>query len=165
MFEIKTQSRIPIFEQLKGQILEYITAGILQEDEQLPSVRALASQLGINPNTVAKAYHKLEEKQIIYKIPGKGCYITTKHIDVLIREEKLKEPETRKFLENAFRDGGIKTTGTDIDKLLPPVSRFGAGGVRAKKKQTVIDKLKAFFERFFGIGEASFEKAEEEAND
>ena len=91
MFEIKTQSRIPIFEQLKGQILEYITAGILQEDEQLPSVRALASQLGINPNTVAKAYHKLEEKQIIYKIPGKGCYITTKHIDVLIREEKLTQ--------------------------------------------------------------------------
>ena len=91
MFEIKTQSRIPIFEQLKGQILEYITAGILQEDEQLPSVRALASQLGINPNTVSKAYHKLEEKQIIYKIPGKGCYITTKHIDVLIREEKLTQ--------------------------------------------------------------------------
>lgn len=91
MFEIKTQSRIPIFEQLKGQILEYITAGILHEDEQLPSVRALASQLGINPNTVAKAYHKLEEKQIIYKIPGKGCYITTKHIDVLIREEKLTQ--------------------------------------------------------------------------
>ena len=91
MFEIKTQSRIPIFEQLKGQILEYITAGILQEDEQLPSVRALASQLGINPNPVAKAYHKLEEKQIIYKIPGKGCYITTKHIDGLIREEKLTQ--------------------------------------------------------------------------
>ncbi len=89
MFEIKTQSAMPIFEQLKGQILEYIMAGILHEDEQLPSVRALATQLGINPNTVAKAYHKLEEKQIIYKIPGKGCYITTKHIDTLIREEKL----------------------------------------------------------------------------
>ena len=70
----------------------------------------------------------------------------------IIREEKLREPETRKFLENAFRDGEIKTTGTDIDHLMPPVSRFGGGGARAKKKQTVIDKLKAFFERFFGIG-------------
>lgn len=70
----------------------------------------------------------------------------------IIREEKLREPETRKFLENAFRDGEIKTTGTDIDQLMPPVSRFGGGGARAKKKQTVIDKLKAFFERFFGIG-------------
>ena len=73
----------------------------------------------------------------------------------IIREEKLREPETRKFLKNAFRDGEIKTTGTDIDRLLPPVSRFG-GGARAKKKQTVIDKLKAFFERFFGIGGSLF---------
>ena len=54
-------------------------------------------------------------------------------------------------MENAFRDGEIKTAGTDIDKLMPPISRFGGGG-RAKKKQGVIDKLKAFFERYFGIG-------------
>lgn len=69
----------------------------------------------------------------------------------IIRDEKLKEPETRKFIENAFRDGEIKTTGTDIDKLMPPVSRFG-GGNRATKKQGVIDKLKSFFEKFFGVG-------------
>lgn len=81
-----------------------------------------------------------------------------KELTQIIQEEKLKEPETRKFLENAFRDGEIKTTGTDIDKLMPPVSRFGGGGARAKKKQTVIDRLKGFFERFFGIGESSFDK-------
>lgn len=69
----------------------------------------------------------------------------------IIKEEKLKEPETRKFLENAFRDGEIKTAGTDIDKLMPPVSRFG-GRNRAVKKQGVIDKLKLFFEKFFGVG-------------
>ena len=69
----------------------------------------------------------------------------------IISEEKLKSEDTRKFLENAFRDGEIKTTGTDIDKLMPPVSRFGSGG-RAHKKQGVIDKLKAFFEKYFGIG-------------
>ena len=69
----------------------------------------------------------------------------------IIHEENLHEPETRKYLENAFRDGEIKTVGTEIDKLMPPVSRFGGGG-RAQKKQGVIDKLKAFFERFFGIG-------------
>jgi len=83
-----------------------------------------------------------------------------KELTQIIQEEKLKEPETRKFLENAFRDGEIKTTGTDIDKLMPPVSRFGGGGARAKKKQTVIDKLKGFFERFFGIGETNFEKTD-----
>jgi type I restriction enzyme R subunit len=76
----------------------------------------------------------------------------------IIRDEKLREPETRKFLENSFRDGEIKTTGTDIDSLMPPVSRFGGGGARAKKKQAVIDKLKAFFERFFGIGAPNFTK-------
>lgn len=74
-----------------------------------------------------------------------------KALQQLIQEEKLREPETRKFLQNAFRDGEIKTTGTDIDKLMPPVSRFG-GGTRAKKKQTVIEKLQGFFQQFFGIG-------------
>ncbi len=71
----------------------------------------------------------------------------------IIKEERLKEAETRKFMENAFRDGEVKTTGTDIDKLMPPVSRFG-GGNRTAKKQGVIDKLKGFFERFFGMGSA-----------
>lgn len=69
----------------------------------------------------------------------------------LIQEENLKEEETRKFIEVAFRDGSVKTTGTDIDKLMPPMSRFG-GGNRAEKKQGVIAKLMTFFERFFGIG-------------
>lgn len=74
----------------------------------------------------------------------------------IIEEEKLKEVETRKFIENAFRDGEIKTIGTDIDKLMPPVSRFGNNN-RSIKKQNVIDKLKLFFERFFGIGESFVE--------
>lgn len=69
----------------------------------------------------------------------------------IIKTEKLKEEETRKFISNAFRDGELKTTGTDLDKLMPPVSRFG-GGNREKKKQGIIDKLKEFFARFFGIG-------------
>lgn len=69
----------------------------------------------------------------------------------LIQEEKLKPEETRVFLENSFREGEIKTVGTDIDTIMPPVSRFG-GSNRAKKKQTVIDKLKIFFEKYFGVG-------------
>ena len=73
-----------------------------------------------------------------------------RQLNEIITEENLKPEETHKFIENSFRDGGIKTTGTDIDKIMPPVSRFGGG--REKKKQTIIEKLKAFFERFFGIG-------------
>ena len=79
-------------------------------------------------------------------------------LNELIAEEKLKADDTRKFVENAFRDGALKTTGTDIDKILPPVSRFGGG--RAKKKQTVLEKLKAFFEKYFGLG--IYDSAEEE---
>lgn len=70
-------------------------------------------------------------------------------LSAIIAEEKLKEAETRTFIDYAFRDGNLKTTGTDLDKILPPVSRFGGG--REKKKSTVIEKLSAFFERFLGI--------------
>ena len=69
----------------------------------------------------------------------------------IIQEENLKDDETRRFMDSAFRDGSVKTTGTDIDRLMPPISRFG-GGNRAEKKQTIIEKLKGFFDRFFGIG-------------
>lgn len=72
-------------------------------------------------------------------------------IQELIQEEKLKPEETKKLMENAFRDGVLKTTGTDVDKILPPVSRFGGGGSRDKKKQTVINKLRSFFEKYFGL--------------
>ena len=80
-------------------------------------------------------------------------------LEKIIQEEKLKPDETKKFLENAFREGEVKTVGTDIDKLMPPVSRFG-GGNRAKKKQTIINKLKVFFEKYFGIGR-SFKSGED----
>ena len=73
-----------------------------------------------------------------------------KQLVALIKEENLKDAETRKFIEASFRDGSVKTSGTAIDKLLPPMSRFG-GGNRAAKKQAIIEKLKLFFDRFFGI--------------
>ena len=70
-------------------------------------------------------------------------------ITALIADEKLKDEEARRFMDIAFRDGKLKTTGTDIDKILPPVSRFG--GNRAEKKQGIIDKLMVFFEKYLGL--------------
>ena len=70
-------------------------------------------------------------------------------LSVIITEERLKPEETRKFIDNSFRDGALKTLGTDIDKIMPPVSRFGGG--RATKKQGVIDRLAKFFEKYFGL--------------
>ena len=78
-------------------------------------------------------------------------------METLVAEEKLNANETRKYLSNAFRDGQIKITGTDIDKIMPPVSRFG-GGARAEKKQAVIEKLKAFFEKYYGLAMIDFEE-------
>ncbi|MGI6570395.1 MAG: type I restriction endonuclease subunit R [Caldicoprobacterales bacterium] len=70
-------------------------------------------------------------------------------ISAIIEEEKLKPEETRRFIDNAFRDGMLKTTGTAIDKIMPPVSRFGGG--RAAKKQGIIEKLMIFFEKYLGL--------------
>lgn len=72
-------------------------------------------------------------------------------LEALIAEEKLKPEETKKFVANSFRDGDVKTTGTDLDKILPPISRFSGGASRTDKKQTVIEKLKRFFEKYFGL--------------
>ena len=71
-------------------------------------------------------------------------------LEEIIAEEKLKPAEAQRFVDNAFRDGALKTTGTDIDKILPPVSRFG-GGNRAEKKKSIIRRLAQFFEKYFGI--------------
>ena len=70
-------------------------------------------------------------------------------ISAIIEEERLEPEETRRFIDNAFRDGILKTTGTAIDKIMPPVSRFGGG--RAAKKQGIIEKLMLFFEKYLGL--------------
>ena len=69
----------------------------------------------------------------------------------IIDSEHLKPQETRAFIDNSFQNGQVKTTGTDIDKILPPMSRFGGSDNRQEKKKTVVEKLQAFFERYFGL--------------
>jgi len=73
-------------------------------------------------------------------------------LDQIIADEGLKAEETKVFVDNAFRDGAIPTAGTAITKILPPVSRFARDNGHAVKKQTVLEKLAAFFERYFGLG-------------
>lgn len=73
-----------------------------------------------------------------------------KDLTTIISEECLKPEPTRKYIDGSLRDGMLKTTGTEFDRILPPVSRFS--GERAVKKQTVIDKLAKFFEKYFGLG-------------
>lgn len=69
-------SRIPIYEQIVNEIEKFVSLGVLKENEQIPSIRELASNLGINPNTVKKAYTILENKKVIISKSTKGSFIT-----------------------------------------------------------------------------------------
>lgn len=71
-------------------------------------------------------------------------------LKILIQDENLNEEETRKFIDNSFKYGQVKTTGTDIEKILPPMRRFGEGN-RNERKQTIIEKVLKFFEKYFGL--------------
>jgi type I restriction enzyme R subunit len=82
------------------------------------------------------------------------AFVATKKLEELeriITEENLNAEATRSFIDNAFRDGSIPVTGTAITKILPPVSRFSKNNGHAAKKQTVLEKLAAYFERYFGL--------------
>ncbi|WP_050179760.1 GntR family transcriptional regulator [Domibacillus robiginosus] len=76
MFTIDTRSRVPIYEQLIEKMKELIIREVMKEDEKLPSVRVLAQELTINPNTIQKAYRELEREGFIYSIPGKGSFVS-----------------------------------------------------------------------------------------
>lgn len=83
MFNIDLQSRIPIYEQLRKNIIELIIKGALKENDQLPSIRNLAKDLSINPNTIAKAYQLLEHDGIIYSNMGRGSFISPVKHDIV----------------------------------------------------------------------------------
>lgn len=85
MFNLDLTSRVPIYEQLYKKTVELVMKGVLKEKEQMPSVRALAKELGVNPNTVAKAYQQLEHDGVIYSVGGKGSFVAK------INNETLKQ--------------------------------------------------------------------------
>jgi len=76
MIKLDLQSRVPLYEQLQEQIICLSLMGVLEANEQLPSVRSLAREVGVNPNTVAKAYQELERQGIIYTISGRGSFVS-----------------------------------------------------------------------------------------
>lgn len=75
MITIDLMSRTPIYEQIYYRIIELIIKGTLKENDQIPSVRSLAKDTGVNPNTVAKAYQELERNGVIYSLSGRGSFI------------------------------------------------------------------------------------------
>ena len=90
MIQLDPQLRIPIYEQLKRKLGELVALGALQKDEQLPSVRVLARDLGVNPNTVQKAYQELEREGVLYSVLGKGSFVAgTEETAAAMRREAL----------------------------------------------------------------------------
>lgn len=73
---VDLRSRIPIFEQIINSVRELVILGLMEPDEPLPSVRALAAELAINPNTIQKAYSELERQGVIYSLAGRGNFVS-----------------------------------------------------------------------------------------
>lgn len=90
MFDIDLMSRTPIYEQLYNKTVELIIKGVLVENSQLPSIRSLAKELGVNPNTVVKAYSQLEHDGIIYSLTGRGSFVA-KVSDTTIKKSMFLE--------------------------------------------------------------------------
>jgi len=114
--KLDTSSFIPIYEQIKKDIRDRISLGILKPADPLPSVRDLASELIINPNTVARAYRELEIEGFIYSVKGKGCYVSDSQSS-LLKRERIKA--INEIFDKAIADARkFNLDWNEIEKLL-----------------------------------------------
>lgn len=105
MIQLNYRAPTPIYQQIKDGIRRLIATGVIQEGEKLPSVRALASQLAINPNTIQRAYNELEAEEVILSIPGKGSFAAEKSDKNALRRAELFQQ--LKALLNELRSLGV----------------------------------------------------------
>lgn len=115
MFTIDLTSRTPIYEQIYFKIIELVIKGSLKENDQIPSVRNLAKDTGVNPNTVAKAYQELERNGIIYSLTGRGSFIA-----------KIDNSLIKEFILSDF-DSSVRkaiTNGADSYELKERIDRI-----------------------------------------
>ena len=105
MITIDYKDRRPIYEQIVSSIEELAVRGVLEPDSQLPSVRQLAVELSINPNTIQRAYSQLEKTGVIYSVKGKGNFVAAD--PKRLREEKMEQilQEMEKLLRQALALG------------------------------------------------------------
>ena len=106
---VDTRARKPIYEQLTENIRRLVLQGVLQPNEQLPSVRALAVELAINPNTIQKAYAELERQGITYSLPGRGSFISD-NITELSRAQLAQSADALRAAMKAAKDAGMTRT-------------------------------------------------------
>lgn len=116
MLLINLNGKDSIFEQIKYQIKRFIELGALKPGEKLPSVRMLAQDLGINPNTVARAYSELESEGVIYTLNKKGVYVSDKKMD-----------DTVLILQAQKAISSLKHDGLSKDDLLKVIGEIYGG--------------------------------------
>jgi len=117
MFSLDFQSREPIYEQLVTNITKMVAYGGLKPNEQLPSVRALATELGINPNTVLKACQILENRGVIVSVAGKGNFVSS-DLDLLSKRMMLSKDALEKAVRTGADNGVTKTQAIElVDKI------------------------------------------------
>lgn len=114
MISLNYRDSRPIYEQIKDGLRKLIVTGALEADEKLPSVRALATELSINPNTIQRAYNDLEGEGYIYSVPGKGSFVCDRASADRVRRELLEE-KVRELLRE-LRELGVN--GEELQKLL-----------------------------------------------
>ncbi len=95
MLHIDRQSRVPVFEQIKNELMTLISLGVLTPHSKLPSIRQVAAETGVNINTVKKAFSELESHGVIYSVPGTGSYVSADALaDENLRRTAFQEVET-----------------------------------------------------------------------
>ncbi len=115
LINLDYQDRTPIYEQIVNTIEKYVAVGILKPKEQIPSIRELATTLGINPNTVKKAYDILENKKVITSFSTKGTYISDQTDEVLENRKKEEMKNLKKQIEVLK---GLGVTEQEIIKVI-----------------------------------------------
>ena len=111
LIRLDVMSGVPIYEQIKRGLSRLVLLGVLRDHEQHPSVRALAKEMSVNPNTVQKAYSELEKEGIIYSVSGKGNFIAP--------GGKENGPLRRRQLEAVTRSiEEARSTGLPLEEVL-----------------------------------------------
>lgn len=118
MITVDMRDRKPIYEQLIDNIRTLAVQGYLKPDEHLPSVRVLAAELAINPNTIQKAYAELERQNVIYALPGRGNFISP-DIGAVAKQEKERQLTALRTQLQQARNAGVEKT--EILSLLDAV--------------------------------------------
>ena len=120
MIILDFRDRRPIYEQLIERFQEVMMIGALEKDEKMPSVRQLASELSINPNTVQRAYGQLEREGYIYSVPGKGSFVADiSQLKDVRREEirrALEQTARRAFVSGISKDEFLEDAGKAYEK-------------------------------------------------